>query len=232
MVTETPEIYKNQVHPYIQQQREAARLDWVFNILEGRKEQKDIIYRHSDQSGALKEAFLLAPDLNWDRETLSSLHLLALVDRRDLWSLRDLNKSHVVWLKHMREKILEATVKKYPTIEKDQLKLYIHCAFVSSGPSLKQLNDGKHRSTHILPPSHPRRAYQARSDRHPSHRQSLRPGKHHLTTRNHVRRRKCRHVRRHTHLHPRREPRPLDPSLPAPQRGREGLSPQWKFDPV
>ncbi|KAL8686175.1 MAG: hypothetical protein Q9218_007295 [Villophora microphyllina] len=126
MVTETPEIYQNNVRPYIEKQREAGRLDWVFNILEGRKEQKDIIYRDPGQDGAKDEAFLLAPDLNWDRETLTSLHLLGLVQRRDIWSLRDLKKGHVVWLKHMRAKILEATVKKYPAIEKDQLKLYLH----------------------------------------------------------------------------------------------------------
>lgn len=127
MVTETPETYKDHIRPYIEKQREAGRLDWVFNILEGRKEQKDIIYRDPGQEGALDEAFLLAPDLNWDRETITSLHLLGLVQRRDIWSLRDLKKRHVVWLKHMRDKILEATVKKYPDVEKDQLKLYMHC---------------------------------------------------------------------------------------------------------
>ncbi|KAL8907623.1 MAG: hypothetical protein Q9207_001274 [Kuettlingeria erythrocarpa] len=126
MVTETPEIYREQVRPYIAKQREEGRLDWVFNILEGRKEQKDIIYRDPGQEGAKDEAFLLALDLNWDRKTLTSLHLLVIVERRDLWSLRDLKKSHVTWLRHMRDKILEATVTKYPEVEKDQIKLYFH----------------------------------------------------------------------------------------------------------
>ncbi|KAL8921215.1 MAG: hypothetical protein Q9208_005826 [Pyrenodesmia sp. 3 TL-2023] len=126
MVTETPEIYRGQVRPYIAHQREEGRLDWVFNVLEGRKEQKDIIYRDPGQIGAKDEAFILAPDLNWDRKTLSSLHLLAIVERRDIWSLRDLRKSHITWLKHMQAKILEATIIKYPEIEKDQIKLYLH----------------------------------------------------------------------------------------------------------
>lgn len=126
MVTETPELYRDHVRPYIAKQREDGRLDWVFNVLEGRKEQKDIIYRDPGQDGSKDEAFLLAPDLNWDRKTLSSLHLLAIVERRDIWSLRDLKKSHVVFLKHMRDKILEATVKKYPDVERDQVKLYMH----------------------------------------------------------------------------------------------------------
>ena len=130
MVTETPEIYRDRVRPYIANQRDEGRLDWVFNILEGRKEQKDIIYRDAGQGSEKDEAFLLTPDLNWDRTTLTSLHLLAIVERRDIWSLRDLKKNHVTWLKHMRDKILEATVKKYPEIETDQVKLYMHCIVV------------------------------------------------------------------------------------------------------
>ncbi|KAL8728165.1 MAG: hypothetical protein Q9166_005559 [cf. Caloplaca sp. 2 TL-2023] len=126
MVTETSEIYKDHIRPYIAKQREQGRLDWVYNILEGRKEQNDIIFRDPGQAGAKEEAFLLAPDLNWDRKTLTSLHLLALVERRDIWSLRDLKKRHIVWLKRMTEKVLEATVEKYPNISKDQLKLYMH----------------------------------------------------------------------------------------------------------
>lgn len=58
---------------------------------------------------------------------MSSLHLLGLVERRDIWSVRDLKKAHITWLKHMRHKLLEATVKLYPELDKDQLKLYIHC---------------------------------------------------------------------------------------------------------
>ena len=124
VVTETPDIYAQYVRPYMQAQREKGALDWVFNIIEGRTEQEDIIYRETGDEG-----FLLLPDLNWDRKTLGSLHLLGIVERRDIWSVRDLNKSMVEWVKHMRQKMLEATVKIYPDIEKDQLKLYVHCKF-------------------------------------------------------------------------------------------------------
>ncbi len=64
---------------------------------------------------------------NWDRKTLTSLHLLCLVERRDIWSLRDLQKKHIPWLYHMRQKLLDSTVKLYPELERDQLKLYVHC---------------------------------------------------------------------------------------------------------
>ena len=132
MVTETPAIYQQHVRPYMQRMRDEGRLNWVFNILEGRKEQEDILLRDPGQDSSRQEGFLLAPDLNWDRKTLTSLHLLVLVDRRDIWSLRDLKKCHVNWIKHMREKILDATVKLYPELEKDMLKLYIHCMLVKN----------------------------------------------------------------------------------------------------
>jgi len=37
-----------------------------------------------------------------------------------------LKKKHIPWLKEMKAKILEATVKTYPELEEDQLKLYVH----------------------------------------------------------------------------------------------------------
>jgi m7GpppX diphosphatase len=58
---------------------------------------------------------------------MTSLHLLALVERRDIWSLRDLTKRHVAWLRRMKRHVLEATTKVYPGIEEDELKLYVHC---------------------------------------------------------------------------------------------------------
>ena len=128
IVTESPEIYKSHIQPYMRKKRDEGRLNWVFNILEGRTEQEDVILRDNGQ-GSPEDAFLLLPDLNWDRKTVTSLHLLALVERRDIWSLRDLKKCHVQWLKHMREKMLDATVCLYKEIERDQLKLYVHCMF-------------------------------------------------------------------------------------------------------
>lgn len=133
MVTETPSIYRDYVLPLMQRDRSSGRLDWIFNIIEGRKEQEDIIVRaHNTRTGALteidQEGFLLLPDLNWDRKTMSGLHLLALVERRDIWSLRDLRKKHVGWLRTMRDKLLDATVKVYceQGVERDMLKLYVH----------------------------------------------------------------------------------------------------------
>jgi m7GpppX diphosphatase len=131
MVTETPEIYRDYVRPYMSAQREEGRLNWVFNILEGRTEQEDVILR--DAGEGPDDGFLMLPDLNWDRKTMSSLHLLALVQRRDIWSLRDLKKKHIPWLRYLRQRLLEGTVKMYPELEQDQLKLYVHCKYYPLG---------------------------------------------------------------------------------------------------
>ena len=125
MVTETPEIYANKIRPYMQLQREQGRLNWVWNIIDGKTEVEDVIFR-TPQGRDGDEGFLLLPDLNWDRKTLEALHLLGLVERMDIWSLRDLKRKHIPWLQHMRTKLIEATVKTYPELEADQLKLYVH----------------------------------------------------------------------------------------------------------
>ena len=51
IVTETPEIYQRYVRPYMQHQREKGVLNWVFNIIEGRTEQEDVMYRESGDEG-------------------------------------------------------------------------------------------------------------------------------------------------------------------------------------
>ena len=126
MVTETPEIYQKYILPHMRRNREAGRLNWVFNILDGKTEQEDVILRQHQGGDRDEEGFLLLPDLNWDRKTIPSLHLLAIVTRRDIWSVRDLKKKHVPWLRKTRQKILEATTGLYPGLEADQLKLYLH----------------------------------------------------------------------------------------------------------
>ncbi|KAI1376224.1 scavenger mRNA decapping enzyme [Hypoxylon crocopeplum] len=124
-VTETPEIYRDKVRPFMQIGREEGRLNWVFNIIEGRKEVEDVIYRTPlGRDG--DEGFLMLPNLHWDRKTIEALHLLGIVERRDIWSLRDLKKKHIPWLRHMKAKLVDATVKTYPQIDTDQLKLFCH----------------------------------------------------------------------------------------------------------
>jgi m7GpppX diphosphatase len=126
-VTETPSIYHTHLHPWISTQRAQGRLDWIFNILDGRTEQEDVILR-SNWSAPDQSGFLLLPDLNWDRSTASALHLLALVQRRDIWSLRDLKKKHVPWLRGLRVQVVRGAAGVFESgrVEEDELKCYVH----------------------------------------------------------------------------------------------------------
>jgi m7GpppX diphosphatase len=148
IVTEGPEIYATHVHPYMAAQRDEGRLNWVFNILDGLAEQEDVMYRESNS----ETGFVVTPDLNWDRKTMTALHVLALVERRDIWSLRDLKRGHVEWLKKMRRKILEAVIGLYKDVEEDQLKLYVHCKNSSNSRLLVLVTyPALFRSANLLP---------------------------------------------------------------------------------
>lgn len=136
VVTETPEIYQTYTRPYMAKCREEGRLNWVFNIMEGRTEQENVLFRSKEVDRL--DDYLLLPDLNWDRTTIGGLHLLALVERRDIWSVRDLKKKDAAWLRHFRQTLAKQTEKLYPAVESDMLKFYVHCrALVFQNPISK-----------------------------------------------------------------------------------------------
>lgn len=123
LVMETPEIYREHIRPYMERMREPSRLQWMRNIIDQKAEVNDVIHRsqHSDSRN-----FVLLPDLNWDRTTMESLHLLVIVDCNDIWSLRDLKKRDIPWLWDLRAEVTTATIKAYPSLRSDQLKFYVH----------------------------------------------------------------------------------------------------------
>ena len=142
-VTETPEIYATHIKPWIENtQRMPKRIEWIYNILDGITEQEDVVYRsetfgkYTQEDKSDSEGFLLLPDLNWDRRSANGLHLLALVERRDLWSMRGLKKTHVPWLRHLRAEIVKAAAGVATRLQKeagelgktdeDQFKCYVH----------------------------------------------------------------------------------------------------------
>src|SRR5438045_8725356 len=57
---------------------------------------------------------------------MSALYLTAILHRKDLSSIRDLNSSHIPLLTNIREAIVNATTTKWPEVSRDQLRLYVH----------------------------------------------------------------------------------------------------------
>ncbi|KAF9970170.1 hypothetical protein BGZ73_007210 [Actinomortierella ambigua] len=117
MLTETAEIYHERVLPWIESQPK-GRIQWVYNILSGLKEQGDILFRDDDPD----TGFIVLPD----RKTLSSLYLLAICMRTDVRSMRDLTTKHLPMLKNLREKVLDMVPQKFPGVAADEVRLFVH----------------------------------------------------------------------------------------------------------
>ncbi|KAI5449739.1 hypothetical protein NCC49_004104 [Naganishia albida] len=120
MIEETPEVYARVVRPYIEG-IPASRIQWVHNILSHEKEADRILYEDPDPA----TGFLILPDLKWDRKTLSTLYLSAIVFDRSIRSLRDLEKRHLPLLRNIKRSS-EDVVKRDFGLESNQVRLFVH----------------------------------------------------------------------------------------------------------
>uniref|UniRef100_A0A914YD79 m7GpppX diphosphatase n=1 Tax=Panagrolaimus superbus TaxID=310955 RepID=A0A914YD79_9BILA len=118
VVYETAEDYKKITKPYFEG---LNNVNWVYNILEGNAEQDRVQYHEkSEETG-----FLLAPDIKWDGTDVETLYYQAIVQRRDIGSVRELTKEHIPLLKAIRDKSTEIISEKFG-LNTSQLKFYFH----------------------------------------------------------------------------------------------------------
>lgn len=119
LLEETAQDYQTVTLPHLE--REQLSLEWLYNVLEHRKEQDRIVFEDpSDETG-----FILLPDLKWDGKTLEQLYLLALVRVRGIKSLRDLTGGHLPLLRNIKKRGTEAIRERYG-IGSDKLRVYLH----------------------------------------------------------------------------------------------------------
>jgi m7GpppX diphosphatase len=93
---------------------------WIYNIIDGRSEQKDIIF--SD------DVFLLIPTYKCNKNkdvNTSNLHILAIPKRKDIYSLRDLNGDHIALLQNILNKTTDI-IKEIYGIDESKLKIFFH----------------------------------------------------------------------------------------------------------
>lgn len=119
MVSETPELYKEVTEPYIVSQQ--LSLQWVYNILDHKKETERILYEDPDP----EIGFILLPDMKWDTKQMENLYVLAICHRRGIRSLRDLNQDHVPLLRNIRDKVYDALRDKFG-VPRQRLRAYLH----------------------------------------------------------------------------------------------------------
>ncbi|XP_063868242.1 LOW QUALITY PROTEIN: m7GpppX diphosphatase-like [Scylla paramamosain] len=95
--------------------------EWIYNILDHKKEVDRIVFEDPDPD----TGFILLPDLKWTGEQMEDLYLQAIVRRRDITCLRELDASHLPLLKNLLEKGSAAIKEKYG-IPATKLRVYLH----------------------------------------------------------------------------------------------------------
>ncbi|KAL1124635.1 hypothetical protein AAG570_001259 [Ranatra chinensis] len=119
IIEETPQFYNEITLPHIISGQ--FNLEWVYNILDHKKEEERIIFEDDDP----EKGFILLPDIKWDGKQVDSLYLLCIVRKRGIRSLRDLNGEHLPLLINIKDKGSKVIYDKY-SIPESQLRIYIH----------------------------------------------------------------------------------------------------------
>ncbi|SPP83154.1 m7GpppX diphosphatase [Drosophila guanche] len=119
LIRETPDLYESTTLPYINESQ--FSLEWVYNILEHKKETERIVFEDKDP----ETGFILLPDLKWDGRNVENLYLLGIVHKHDIKSIRDLNGSHLPLLRNIRQSAKDEISKRYG-LNPNQLRMYFH----------------------------------------------------------------------------------------------------------
>ncbi|KAJ1981065.1 hypothetical protein H4R35_000869 [Dimargaris xerosporica] len=122
LILETPQLYQTAVLPYIAS-LPMQRIQWVYNILEGRSEQDKILANHLTEDG---QGFVVLPDSKWDGATMEGLYLLVLCQQRNIGSLRDLDASHLPLLIGIQAAVRRVVQARYPQVRPDEVRLFVH----------------------------------------------------------------------------------------------------------
>ena len=115
----------------------------VFNILDGKKEADKILYRDDDS----EQGFVILPDLKWDETSMNALvcrvfcppfnitqyyrvwangqYLTAIVQSREIRTLRDLTRKHISLLRAIRHQARTVAQNKYG-VDAGKLRMFIH----------------------------------------------------------------------------------------------------------
>jgi m7GpppX diphosphatase len=132
MIEEAPEIYQNIVLPHIEEITSSGSLDWITNILEGKKETERTLLDTTDALLGIDTKWRSHPDPNtsnrdewFEHPSTSDLYCLAILKDSSIRSLRDLNGSHIEILERILADCPPAIEKVYG-IPYDQLRIFFH----------------------------------------------------------------------------------------------------------
>ncbi|KNC81538.1 hypothetical protein SARC_06145 [Sphaeroforma arctica JP610] len=120
VVTETPELYQKVTLPYIKG-IPSSRIQWVYNIIEGTKEADRVILRDDDPT----DGFVLVMDMKWDGSQPESCYCVAIVQNRNVRSVRDLTRNLLPLLENILDKGSKCLAEKYG-IPLSMQRVFIH----------------------------------------------------------------------------------------------------------
>ncbi|XP_075899638.1 m7GpppX diphosphatase-like isoform X2 [Nelusetta ayraudi] len=119
LVEETEADYHSITLPYIDEN--CCSVQWVYNILEKKAETEGIVYEDPDP----EVGFILLPHFKWDQKQVDDLYLIAIVNKRNIRSLRDLTSDHLPLLKNVFQKGQEIILQQY-NLPACKLRAYLH----------------------------------------------------------------------------------------------------------
>ncbi|KOC69177.1 m7GpppX diphosphatase [Habropoda laboriosa] len=117
IIDETYELYQKITVPYIESS--SFSTEWIYNILEHKAEQDNIVYEDKDEN----TGFVMVHDLKWDGQP-NTLKLIALPFQK-IKSIRELNGSHLSLLRNIRDAGIAAIAEKF-NVPTSQLRIYLH----------------------------------------------------------------------------------------------------------
>lgn len=120
LVKETPEVY-NKITKVYAENIPKEKWNWIYNVLDNGAEAEKTFYMDKDP----ESGFTLCLDIGTGSEIKENFHCLALVEARDLLSMRDLNESHLPLL-HKMDTEGRKQVSKYFEVPEDQIRCYFH----------------------------------------------------------------------------------------------------------
>lgn len=132
LVEETPELYHAVTRPFIEGIVSGGSLDWITNIIEGRKEKERLLLDRDEFILNVDTKWRSHPDCNsvpreqWHKhESTEDLYCLAILKGKGLSSLRDLTVEHVPVLRSIQMEGLLA-IKRVYGVPLDQIRAFVH----------------------------------------------------------------------------------------------------------
>ncbi|CAB4065453.1 DCPS [Lepeophtheirus salmonis] len=119
IIQESSALYCTLTQDYLKEN--TFSLDWVYNILDHKKEQEHILFENSDP----ESGYIVAKDYNWDGKNIEDMHYLAIVHSRNISSLRSLRSEHLPILKNIYKDGTKAIFDKHG-IRPSQMRVYLH----------------------------------------------------------------------------------------------------------